>query len=291
MKKVFIKRGLKRMLSISLIVTMVLALPSVSVKKAKAEGVTCPVCGAIGYGNHPSTNATCTEPAYEILYYSCNVHTVWKRDLSELYGSSYGPKGHDCYYESAANCVHGATYRCSRCNYVYYSGPLDYSKHTWVKTADATCTSAASYRCSTCGDEVFRGSALAHDYYVSASATTERGTEHTCRVCGNKYYDNDKITIFTLSFDASTNGGTWGNNKSGISNMLNEIDKEPLLEEVLNDGKVIISKAYCDAETEYFMRYQIISYDEMLYFIEHREKECITFKKIIRKKDGGDCNE
>ena len=25
----------------------------------------------------------------------------------------------------------------------------------------------------------------------------------------------------------------WGNNKSGISNMLNEIDKEPLLEEVL----------------------------------------------------------
>lgn len=217
MKKVFIKRGLKRMLSISLIVTMVLALPSVSVKKAKAEGVTCPVCGAIGYGNHPSTNATCTEPAYEILYYSCNVHTVWKRDLSELYGSSYGPKGHDCYYESAANCVHGATYRCSRCNYVYYSGPLDYSKHTWVKTADATCTSAASYRCSTCGDEVFRGSALAHDYYVSASATTERGTEHTCRVCGNKYYDNDKITIFTLSFDASTNGGTSSERSTQIS--------------------------------------------------------------------------
>lgn len=72
----------------------------------------------------------------------------------------------------------------------------------------------------------------------------------------------------------------WGNNKSGISNMLNEIDKEPLLEEVLNNGKVIISKAYCDAETEYFMRYQIISYDEMLYFIEHRETECITFKKL-----------
>ena len=72
----------------------------------------------------------------------------------------------------------------------------------------------------------------------------------------------------------------WGNNKSSISNMLNEIDKEPLLEEVLNNGKVIISKAYCDAETEYFMRYQIISYDEMLYFIEHRETECVTFKKL-----------
>lgn len=217
MKKVFIKRGLKRMLSISLIVTMVLALPSVSVKKAKAANVTCPMCGAIGYGNHPSTNATCTEPAYEILYYSCNVHIALKRDLSKAYGSSYGPKGHDCYYESAANCVHGATYRCSRCDYVYYSGPLDYSKHTWVKTADATCTSAAIYRCSTCGDEVFRGSALAHDFYISASPTTEHGTEHTCRVCGNKYYDNDKITIFTLSFDASTNGGTSSERSTQLS--------------------------------------------------------------------------
>ena len=72
----------------------------------------------------------------------------------------------------------------------------------------------------------------------------------------------------------------WGNNKSGISNVLNEIDKEPLLEEVLNNGKVITSKAYCDAETKYFMRYQIVSYNERLYLIEHRETECITFKKL-----------
>lgn len=50
----------------------------------------------------------------------------------------------------------------------------------------------------------------------------------------------------------------WGNNKSGISNMLDQIDKEPLLEEVLNDGEVLTSKAYCDGETEYFMRYQEI---------------------------------
>ena len=34
----------------------------------------------------------------------------------------------------------------------------------------------------------------------------------------------------------------WGNNKSGISNMLDEIDKEPLLEEVLNNGKTYYFK-------------------------------------------------
>lgn len=72
----------------------------------------------------------------------------------------------------------------------------------------------------------------------------------------------------------------WGNNKSGISNMLDEIDKEPLLEEVLNNGKVIASKAYCDAETKYFMRYQIIKYNKMLYLIEYKEKECVTFEKL-----------
>ena len=72
----------------------------------------------------------------------------------------------------------------------------------------------------------------------------------------------------------------WGNNKSDISNMLDEIDKEPLLEEVLNNGKIIASKAYCDAETKYFMRYQIIKYNKMLYLIEHKENECVTFEKL-----------
>ena len=52
----------------------------------------------------------------------------------------------------------------------------------------------------------------------------------------------------------------WGNNKSGISNMLDEIDKEPLLEEVLNNGKVIILKEYRDQETNYLIRYLIIKY-------------------------------
>ena len=72
----------------------------------------------------------------------------------------------------------------------------------------------------------------------------------------------------------------WDVGKSSISNMLDEIDKEPLLEEVLNNGKVIASKAYCDAETKYFMRYQIIKYNKMLYLIEYKEKECVTFEKL-----------
>lgn len=73
----------------------------------------------------------------------------------------------------------------------------------------------------------------------------------------------------------------WGNSKSGIQNMLEQIDKEPLLEEVLNDGEVIKSRAYCDGETDIFTRYQIIKYKGILYYIEHEEKECTAFTKLL----------
>lgn len=73
----------------------------------------------------------------------------------------------------------------------------------------------------------------------------------------------------------------WGNSKSGIQNMLEQIGKEPLLEEILNDGEVIKSKAYCDGETNVFTRYQIIRYKGILYYIEHEEKECTSFKKLL----------
>lgn len=73
----------------------------------------------------------------------------------------------------------------------------------------------------------------------------------------------------------------WGNSKSGIQNMLEQIDKEPLLEEVLNGGEVIKSKAYCDGETELFTRYQIIRYKGILYYIEHEERECTALKKLL----------
>lgn len=52
-----------------LAVTVVLTMSSAPDKKAKAGNIICPTCGAEGYGSHPTTSATCTEPAYEILYY------------------------------------------------------------------------------------------------------------------------------------------------------------------------------------------------------------------------------
>lgn len=72
----------------------------------------------------------------------------------------------------------------------------------------------------------------------------------------------------------------WGNNKSGISNMLDKIDKEPLLEEILNNGKVIISKEYRNQETNYLIRYLIIKYKNLLYYIEYKGNECVTFRKL-----------
>ena len=72
-----------------------------------------------------------------------------------------------------------------------------------------------------------------------------------------------------------------GNSKSGVQNVLEQIDKEPILGEVLNGGEVIKSKAYCDGETELFTRYQIIRYKGNLYYIEHEERECVAFNKLL----------
>ena len=45
--------------------------------------------------------------------------------------------------------------------------------------------------------------------------------------------------------------------------------------------EVIKSKAYCDGETGIFTRYQIIRYKGILYYIEHKEKECTSFIKLL----------
>lgn len=72
----------------------------------------------------------------------------------------------------------------------------------------------------------------------------------------------------------------FGNNKRSIPNILNEIDRQPLLEEILNNGRVIVSRGYCDAETNCFIRYLIIKYKSLLYYIEYKENECIAFRKL-----------
>lgn len=72
----------------------------------------------------------------------------------------------------------------------------------------------------------------------------------------------------------------YGNAKSDIENMLDKIDEEPLLDDVLDNGNVLVSRAYSDEELECFVRYQIIKYKDGLYYIEHEERECTAFRKL-----------
>lgn len=72
----------------------------------------------------------------------------------------------------------------------------------------------------------------------------------------------------------------YGNSKSDIENMLDKIDEEPLLDDVLDSGNVLVSRAYSDEELGCFVRYQIINYKGSLYYIEHEEKECTAFRKL-----------
>ncbi len=70
----------------------------------------------------------------------------------------------------------------------------------------------------------------------------------------------------------------WGNDKSGLSNELDEIEKEPL--EIVLKGDVIISKEYLDGETNLHTKYQIIKYNGAFYFSEFDDKGYTMFKKI-----------
>ena len=285
MKKVFIKRGLKRMLSISLIVTMVLVLPSVSTVKASTD--------------HPGI-ARASNPAYCPANPS-HVHS-WKYTHEPqcetggrqecIYCSRaeiVGPYGHDYQLQSSATCTKAATYKCSRCSRTKTEGSA--LGHSYSKKVDATCSKGDLYVCDRCGSMKYEGSALGHSWWVtgatcqkgqintcsrcgtveevgypkehdyssnptvvqnqsctqpeiiryyciygcgnyqdkqtkaanghsytiSASATTEHGTEHTCSRCGNRYYDNDKITRYTLYFNAAVNGGTTSERSTQIS--------------------------------------------------------------------------
>lgn len=69
----------------------------------------------------------------------------------------------------------------------------------------------------------------------------------------------------------------WGNSKSGIQNMLEQIDKEPLLDEVLNKGKTIIIETF---DGQRFECIRIIEYLERIYYIKHEDEECTAFKRL-----------
>ena len=86
-------------------------------------------------------------------------------------------------------------------------------------------------------------------------------------VCGN--YEKETIDMLESAFKNAT-----------IENMLSEADKEPLLDEVLNKGKTLVSRAYSDEESECYVRYEIVEYNDNLYYIEHEEDECTSFRKL-----------
>lgn len=69
----------------------------------------------------------------------------------------------------------------------------------------------------------------------------------------------------------------WGNNKSGLTNVLDEIDKHPLLDEVMNKGEELVAKSYGDAPV---ISYRIIKYKDHIYYIEHKDCECTALRDL-----------
>ena len=72
----------------------------------------------------------------------------------------------------------------------------------------------------------------------------------------------------------------YGNGKSGLSNVLDEIEKEPTLDEIVIKGNVIISKEYLDGETNLHVKYQIIKYNHVFYFTEFNENGYTVFRRL-----------
>ena len=69
----------------------------------------------------------------------------------------------------------------------------------------------------------------------------------------------------------------WGNSKSGIQNILEKIDKEPLLDEILNKGETIIIETF---DGQRFECIRIIEYLECIYYIKYEDEECTAFKRL-----------
>lgn len=72
----------------------------------------------------------------------------------------------------------------------------------------------------------------------------------------------------------------YGNGKSGLSNVLDEIGNEPTLDEIVIKENVIISKEYLDGETNLHVKYQIIKYNHVFYFTEFNENGYTVFRRL-----------
>lgn len=70
------------------------------------------------------------------------------------------------------------------------------------------------------------------------------------------------------------------NDKSALSNVLDEFEKVPQIEEIVVKGNMIIAKEYLYGETNLHTKYQIIKYNGAFYFSEFDDKGYTLFKRI-----------
>lgn len=170
---------------------------------------TCSRCGTtsdngatVGHSYSSSVIQSQTCANNEITRYTC-----------EWCGTSYDSTtknatgNHNWTVTTNATCQHATQYRCTTCGATKTEGGTvghSYTANaTKIQSQSCTANEVTRYYCAYgCGnyeDRVTKN-ATGHNYYVSAQATTNKGTEHKCRNCGSTYYDNDKLKKVTVIY-------------------------------------------------------------------------------------------
>ena len=170
---------------------------------------TCSRCGTtsdngatVGHSYSSSVIQSQTCANNEITRYTC-----------EWCGTSYDSTtknatgNHNWTVTANATCQHATQYRCTTCGATKTEGGTVGHSYTAnaTKIQSQSCTANeitryyCAYGCGNYEDRVTKN-ATGHNYYVSAQATTDKGTEHKCRNCGSTYYDNDKLKKVTVIY-------------------------------------------------------------------------------------------
>lgn len=170
---------------------------------------TCSRCGTtsdngatVGHSYSSSVIQAQTCANNEITRYTC-----------EWCGTSYDSTtknatgNHNWTVTANATCQHATQYRCTTCGATKTEGGTVGHSYTAnaTKIQSQSCTANeitryyCAYGCGNYEDRVTKN-ATGHNYYVSAQATTNKGTEHKCRNCGSTYYDNDKLKGVTVVY-------------------------------------------------------------------------------------------
>lgn len=170
---------------------------------------TCSRCGTtsdngatVGHSYSSSVIQAQTCANNEITRYTC-----------EWCGTSYDSTtknatgNHNWTVTANATCQHATQYRCTTCGATKTEGGTVGHSYTAnaTKIQSQSCTANeitryyCAYGCGNYEDRVTKN-ATGHNYYVSAQATTDKGTEHKCRNCGSTYYDNDKLKKVTVVY-------------------------------------------------------------------------------------------